>query len=286
MNISEHYRNEAEKHGLSGTCTIQDIRTRILELEAICSYIKDGQHILEVGCGNGFVADQIAKRFNVAIDTIDISPEMIALAKKRSNENYRGHVFYLQGDILDVVDIYNMYDLVFTERTLQNILSWEDQQKALTNIVNALKPGAEFIMLESFYTGMNELNEARSELNLPPIEIPWHNLWFDEYQTIKFMNTLGCSFMGANTFLSGYYFGSRVLLPALVKDKPVTSASKLNDYFCNLPPWGDFCPMKILRFKKQSSIQDRLKQHKAEVGIMEDRYGGCTKDCWCKGMVV
>jgi hypothetical protein len=59
------------------------------------------------------------------------------------------------------------------------------------------------------------------------------------------------SYVDQNRFLSGYYFGSRVLLPALLPaGKKATSDSILNDFFCGLPPAGDFSPMKILRFRK------------------------------------
>jgi hypothetical protein len=40
-------------------------------------------------------------------------------------------------------------------------------------------------------------------------------------------------------------------LPALLPaGKKARSNSILNDYFCALPPAGDFSPMKILRFRK------------------------------------
>jgi len=65
------------------------------------------------------------------------------------------------------------------------------------------------------------------------------------------MASLRCEFVEENCFLSGYYFGSRVLLPAVSpRDKQINSSSILNDYFCALPPAGDFSPMKILRFRK------------------------------------
>ena len=107
-------------------------------------------------------------------------------------------------------------------------------------------------MLESFWTGLNNLNAARRELDLEEISESWHNRFFKEEETKDYMESLGCHLADQNCFLSGYYFGSRVLLPALMpKGKPVISKSILNDYFCALPPAGDFAPMKILRFKKQ-----------------------------------
>src|SRR5437588_5845145 len=251
--ILKHYRSEADKHGLEGTSTIQDIRTRRLEMNAIFSYLRDGWRVLEVGCGNGYTAQAIVEQFAIDLDAMDLSPDLIALAKERKIENAKGQVNFAQADILEL-DRVEQYDLIFTERCIQNLLSWDDQKIALANIARALKPGGQFVMLESFLTGMNQLNEARRELDLPDVEPPWHNVWFDEALTIEHVASLGCSYQDQNRFLSGYYCGSRVILPALMpKGKPVTSKSALNDYFCWLPPHGDFCPMKILRFVKDRS---------------------------------
>lgn len=248
--ILEHYKSEAEKHQLGGTSTIQDMRTRHLEIEAISSYLRDGYKALEVGCGNGYTAEVLVRQFNIDLEATDLSQDLIALAKERKIAEARGHVEFAQADILEL-DKVEAYDVIFTERCLQNLLSWDEQKRALSNIVRALKKGGHFIMMESFLTGMNKLNEAREELDLPKIAPPWHNVWFDEPSTIEHVQTLGCSYLDQNRFLSGYYFGSRVLLPALMpKGKPVTSASALNDYFSWLPPYGDFCPHKILRFRR------------------------------------
>ncbi|NMM46718.1 class I SAM-dependent methyltransferase [Rhodospirillaceae bacterium KN72] len=248
--ILDLYREQAAKHGDGGTSTIQDIRTRVLEIEALAAHLSDGEKVLEVGCGNGFVAEELVKLFSIDLDAFDFSPDMIEIAQKRKIENAKGHVSYAVNDVLKL-DADGLYDTVLSERCIQNLVSWDDQKVALENIVRALKPGGQYVMLESFWTGLNNLNEARGELDLEEIPESWHNLFFDEDKTIAEMERLGCSYVDQNPFLSGYYFGSRVLLPALMpKGKKVTSNSRLNDYFSALPPAGDFCPMKIVRFRK------------------------------------
>jgi ubiquinone/menaquinone biosynthesis C-methylase UbiE len=251
--ILRHYKAEALKHGLEGTCTIQDMRTRQLEMDALFAYIHDGLRILEIGCGNGYLAQALIERFAVQLDATDLSRDLIGLAKERHSKNARGLVSFTQADVLELNAV-ELYDLIFTERCLQNLVSWEEQRSALANITRAIKPGGYFVMLESFLTGKNCLNAARRELDLPDVETPWHNVWFDEEATKAYLESLGCIYVDQNRFLSGYYFGSRVLLPALLpKHKKVTSQSSLNDYFCGLPPHGDFCPMKILRFRKKTN---------------------------------
>ena len=250
--ILDLYKKEAERHGAGGTSTIQDIRTRNLEMQAIFAHIRDGMRVLEVGCGNGFVAEELVCRFAVELDAFDYSPEMIVVANERQLAGAKGRVHFAQGDVL-ALDKTAEYDLVFSERCVQNLVSWEDQQKALDNIRRALKTGGEYLMLESFWTGLNNLNAAREELGIEAIAESWHNRFFVEDETIRYMESIGFDHVDQDRFLSGYYFGSRVLLPALLPEgKKAASNSILNDFFCALPAAGDFSPMKIVRFRRRS----------------------------------
>ena len=105
---------------------------------------------------------------------------------------------------------------------------------------------------EAFTSGLDNLNHARTELDLGVIDEPWHNLFLDETNTRRAMENLDRAFVEENCFLSGFYFGSRIILPAITpRHKKVTFESPLNDYFCHWPPNGDFCPMKILCFEKR-----------------------------------
>lgn len=260
--IRELYVKEAVKHGMLGTSTIQDLRTRKLELQAIGNYVAKlllvkeflptvTPNILEVGCGNGYVALELAKQFDINIIGFDSCREMIDCARKQDISKVKGRTGFFVEDVL-TYKCDHPFDMVFSIRCLQNLVYREDQMDALGKIAAALKPGADYIMCEGFNDGLQNLNEARAELDLPPIEESWHNNFFREAETIWHMQNLGCELVERNHFLSGYYFGSRVLLPALAKNKNVHSSSRLNDYFCALPPAGDFCPMKILVFRKQA----------------------------------
>ena len=250
--IQNLYASEASKHGVSGTSTIQDMRTRKLELEAMSSYVKDGQTVLEVGCGNGYMAVQLAQRFNIDLEGFDFSEHLVNQARLQPVSNLRGRVKFAVGDAL-TLDRPQAFDLIFSVRCLQNLTTWSDQKRALSNVVRALKNNGEYVMEEGFWTGLNNLNDARGEVGLPPIPESWHNIFFHEEQTIDYMKSVGCDLVGQNSFLSGYYFGSRVLLPALMPEgKEAKSTSRLNDYFVHLPPHGDFSPMKILHFRRAS----------------------------------
>jgi cyclopropane fatty-acyl-phospholipid synthase-like methyltransferase len=216
----------------------------------LSKHIKDGDVILEVGCGNGFVAEYFARRLNVEIHAFDFSNDMIAIAKKRDLSEAIGTVSFFQADVT-THETSRTYDVIFSERCIQNLATWEEQKVALSNIEGWLKPGGSYVMLESFWTGLNNLNEARREVDLDPIPESWHNRFFVESDVLEHMEEIGLTYVKSDCFLSGYYFGSRVLLPKLLSDpSKAASTSILNDFFCALPAAGDFSPMKILQFSK------------------------------------
>lgn len=254
--IRNLYASEAEKHGLEGTSTIQDARTRRLEIEALRRYVTDGMKALEIGCGNGYVAEELARTVNIDLDAFDVSPEMIALAQRRNLDGSLGRVRFYRDDVMTFT-VPVRYQLVFSVRCIQNLATWRDQKVALSRIMGALEDGGRYLMLEGFWTGLNNLNAARTEVGLEPIAESWHNRFFEEVPTTEFVESLGCRLIKQDRFLSGYYFGSRVLLPALTPSgRPVTSESILNDFFVGLPPVGDFAPMKILVFQRHASQDD------------------------------
>ncbi len=189
--IVKLYESEAKKHGAEGTSTIQDIRTRNLEMRAIFSYVRDGMNVLEIGCGNGYVAEALAREFAVTLDASDFSVDLIKIAEARNLAGTRGQVRFFQESVLDL-DRPARYDLVYTERCIQNLTTWDAQKEGLRRIVASLKPGGEYIMLESFWTGLNNLNAARSEVGLPAIPESWHNRFFDETETKQHMKSIGC----------------------------------------------------------------------------------------------
>ena len=250
----DHYSKEAELHGVSGTCTIQDIRTRRLEFNAIRAFIRDGMRVCEVGCGNGFTAKELAKEFFISLDASDLNKDLVRLAQKNLPAKGRGSVNFSVKNVLHINEN-EKYNLVFTERCLQNLLSWKQQQNALEKLKGALTLGGTLVLIESFVECLNNLNKARAELDLPPISPPWYNHWFHEKKLLPFMRKIGFEYLQEENFLSGYYFGSRVLLPALYpKNKKVQSDSQLNNFFCGFPPVGGFGPMKLVAFKKVHSL--------------------------------
>ena len=58
-----------------------DVIAKQLEIETLASYVKDGDRILDFGCGNGVTALDFARRHQVDVLGIDYAEEMIDAAR-------------------------------------------------------------------------------------------------------------------------------------------------------------------------------------------------------------
>jgi ubiquinone/menaquinone biosynthesis C-methylase UbiE len=250
--VREHYRKEAETQGISATATMRDTITRKAEVGELLSYLRNGDRCLEVGCGNGVASVEIAKMRKLKMTCIDFSSELIALAKKQHTKGIKGTIEFKEQDILKLEDK-NRYDVVFTERCIINLLDWEDQKESLHRMARALKKGGRLILLEAYKDGNEELNRARAEIGLPEIPPAYHNLHLEKRKVIECLAADKLSLIDENKFLSTYYFGTRVLYPALAKlgGKDVVYNSAFGNFFAHLPPVGNYAHIQILAFKKK-----------------------------------
>jgi len=249
--VKEHYKKEAVTHGLAPTSTMSDVTTRHAEVATIISYLKPGQKVLEVGCGNGAASVQIACSKKLFLTCIDFSEDLIALAKKQHVKDVRGALQFRHQDILQL-DERALYDVIFTERCIINLMEWEHQQEALERMVRALKPGGKLLLLEAYKDGLAELNRARGEVGLAPVPPAYHNLHLEKEKVAEFLQTKKVRLVEENNFLSSYYFGSRVLYPALAQfaKKEVAYNSAFGSFFAALPPAGNFSHIKLLVFER------------------------------------
>lgn len=249
--IQNHYKNEVNKFGLMGESTINDINIRDLEIRLLLEYIKDDDKILEVGCGNGFTSQEIIKIRQVDIEAIDFSEDMIRLAKQREIANTNGTATFNVGNALELNFPDDTFDIVFTERCLINLLALEDQNKAIMEIKRVMKTGGIYIMIEAFTDGLLNMDMARKELGLHEIGQPFHNNYFDRERFLEIVSH-GFKITKEDNFLSSYYFGSRIIYPAILpKGVDPKFGSIINDFFKNIPSHGNFSPIKSFILEKQ-----------------------------------
>lgn len=123
------------------------------KLAELCHIDKD-KKVLVVGCGTGFSACYIAKKFGCFVVGVDIAEISINKAKERAEkENLGDKVEFRIGDAYNLPFEPNTFDVVITEFVSQFL----DKDKAFKEFVRVLKPGG--------YVGINELFKDK---DIPP----------------------------------------------------------------------------------------------------------------------
>ncbi len=255
--IREHYAQQAKEFGLSKQSTMKDDNSRDLEIETALRFIKRFSKaktkLLEVGCGNGYAAEQIMKNMKVDYNGIDFSEEMIGLSMQR---NLKGAKFSV-GSVTELKFAENSFDIVFAERCIINLNSWEQQKRAIMEIHRVLKKGGYAILIEAFDDGLKNLNEAREALCLEAIKMPWHNVFlekqkFKEFAKEYFVDMQEKIIEPFENFLSSYYFWTRTVYAALVQGKKeIIYNNKFIEYFKFLPPIGNYSYIQMAILKKK-----------------------------------
>jgi ubiquinone/menaquinone biosynthesis C-methylase UbiE len=203
-----------------------------LEIRAISSYVRDGMRVLDVGCGDGETAIALLQKFKrMHIVGMDSSSAMLAEARKRLNrvnhyvENPPplreiSRIDFVRGDVCDLAARVGgkPFDLIYTERSIINLPTWEAQAKAISDICGLLKPGGKYVMCEHSRDGLDQCNAWRAALNLPPIKVPWHNRYLrdEEIYGLKPIPP-----PNESNFAGLYYYHSRVLNAKLAADAGV-----------------------------------------------------------------
>lgn len=92
--------------------------------------IKDGESVLDVGCGNGSVSISIAKRHSKSLITgIDLNKNNIQFAKEKQKKNNLKNLIFINCDIKDCSEIKS--DVVILSNVLEHI---ENRSLFLRNI--------------------------------------------------------------------------------------------------------------------------------------------------------
>lgn len=127
--IADKYARDVIKDTVSYEYTLDRTRT----------YLTPRDHMLEIGCGTGSTAVQLAD--SVAhITGTDISPAMIEIARERAKAAGADNIRFAVSDAaaappgpFDVVTAFNLLHLI------------EDLDGLLTNVYSRLRPGGRFI---------------------------------------------------------------------------------------------------------------------------------------------
>jgi len=186
------------------------------EIALIARRLRPHTRILDAGCGEGEGTRVYASLPGVIVHGADFSSTRLSKAESRlsglDNVSLRNVDF-----LADSLGLDGDYDFVVSQRFLINVTDWELQQRVLRKLIGLTRPGGRLIMLEGSVPGTEELDAFRALWGLPPIDVRWHNLFFDDTALIRFMESSGCRFVESDG-LGSYFLLTRGLRPVFDKD--------------------------------------------------------------------
>ncbi len=136
----ELYNGQAHDWKRDEPLLLSDYSARPFVLD-LCEPLK-GQHVLDLGCGEGYVSRQLKKRGATTVHGMDISEKMIEAAQK--SELTEG-LYYSVGDARSISQLpKNSLDLILA-MFLFNYLNLEETYQCMKDCYSLLKPGGKFI---------------------------------------------------------------------------------------------------------------------------------------------
>jgi ubiquinone/menaquinone biosynthesis C-methylase UbiE len=151
------------------------------------------------------------------------------------------------------------FDFIYTERFLINIPDWEEQLEALKEIHRILKRGGYFLLIECFMDGLRNLNKARVECGLSPLEPKPFNTYLDKEKILESFEgkfkilpspmRLGKKYVFYSNFLSSHYFIARVLHALTTKGTDMKNTEFVK-FFSYLPPIGNYSQLQAYLLRK------------------------------------
>jgi ubiquinone/menaquinone biosynthesis C-methylase UbiE len=258
--------------GLGQWAGTRDAIAKQLEVEAISTYVRDGTRILEIGCGNGITAIELARRHEVEIFAIDFAEEMIAAATAMlGDRTLLGSVKFQVGDIQTLSGFSQRFDLIYTERVLINLPDWAAQQKAILDITELLDTGGLYVMCENSQDGLGQINALREQVGLPAIIPPWHNRYLRDAE-LEQLNLPAVKLAGINDYSSTYYFLSRIVNACLAAEEgrdPEYDAP-INRLALRLPSIGNLGQGRIWLWRKEGHAPSGSSESRQSTAIESD----------------
>jgi ubiquinone/menaquinone biosynthesis C-methylase UbiE len=94
---------------------------------------------LDIGCGPGYLAMEVAKRSNLQVIGVDIDPEAVKIAQKNvRREKLVDRMTVEHGDVHQLRFADDTYDLIISRGSF---IFWENTFQAFREIYRVLKPG-------------------------------------------------------------------------------------------------------------------------------------------------
>jgi ubiquinone/menaquinone biosynthesis C-methylase UbiE len=256
--IYRYWEQQALEHEQSPTASWSDKMVIEMEIREILRWLSDDDHVLDIGCANGYSTLQLASQKRLYIRGLDYIPEMIIQANSRLSSfdiKLNGTVEFAVGDITTLSEPSETYDKVAVIRVIINLGSWDNQLKGLRESARVLKRGGMLLLSEATIQGWSRLNAFRKEWGLDSIPMPPFNSYLDQEKVVQALAP-DLRLVEMINFASTYYVGTRVLKPLLTQalHANINSADpnmEWNRWFSMLPAAGDYGTQKLFVFEKQ-----------------------------------
>lgn len=249
--ILKYWNDQAIKYQESPLATTPDIISFEMEMNIILKELKDGQTVLNIGCGNGVKDLEYCQKKQIYLKGIDFSQQMIDIAQSQleTATNLIGTLQFDHGDVLNLKES-RKYDVVITNRCLINLENEDQQLQAISNIYDVLSESGIFLMLECTLEGLQNINKVRKEFDLEEIKERWHNKYLNEEKVLEYIKSKFKS-VEIDNFNSTYFLISRTLNALMTKPaEEINYTSDINQYAAKLPPLGEYAPLKLFKIGK------------------------------------
>ena len=227
--IKNHWENSGRNFPCDGqiTPTSRDPYLGELERDNILAYLDMEYTCLEIGCGDAFHTMHYAKRVKHML-AIDVANSLINIASQRAQLESLRNVELCVDSVLNIIDRFEseQFDCVLSQRCLINLPDWELQKNAIIQIHHLLTDKGILLLSEGFQDHLNNLNELRTTLALPEIQVVDYNrnFFLDEFEDFvqRYFEVIEIRHYGA------YLFFTRVYHPLVALPESPSHNSKMN----------------------------------------------------------
>jgi len=146
------------------------------DLKPLREYTKDGDRVLDLGCGNGRLY-QLFDGLSIDYTGLDQSEKLIEQAKEKFSEsNTRS---FLVGEMTTLEFEDDSFDVIYCIASFHHLMDTQQQQKALSSMNRILRPGGMIIMTNwNRYNDwvQNKINQKKyTVVDDEHVVVPWRN---------------------------------------------------------------------------------------------------------------